>query len=488
MEFSKEVALLIDTLIAIAALIVLITNVKLHPFIALILAAGFVGLAARMPTPDIVQSFQKGFGDVLGFVGIVIGLGTMLGKLMAVSGGADRIAQTLVKRFGEKRIHWAMLAVAFLVGIPLFFEVGFVLLIPLVFTVAKRVNVPLLKLGIPLLAGLSVVHGLIPPHPAPLIAIDAFKADIGKTILYALIVGIPTAIIAGPLFGSFIAKSIDTRPTKELAEQLTRGYAGTTDVEEPAQDLTQPSSTQSSSAQPSSAQPEAFSSMSASDAAMPGFGITLFTVLLPVGLMLLKSFADINFAKANTLRQWLDFIGNPIIAILAALLFSLYSFGYARGFTNRQILTFLNESLAPTAGIILIIGAGGGFKQMLISSGVGDAIGHLAVQSSISPLLLGWFVAGLIRVATGSATVATVTGAGIVAPIVTQMPDVNRELLVLATGAGSLILSHVNDAGFWLVKEYFNMTVPQTLRSWTVMETLISVVAIAFILILNIFV
>jgi gluconate:H+ symporter, GntP family len=478
MEISKEAALLVDTLIAIVALIVLITNVKLHPFIALILAAGFIGLAARMPTPDIVQSFQKGFGDVLGFVGIVIGLGTMLGKLMAVSGGADRIAQTLVKRFGEQRIHWAMLAVAFLVGIPLFFEVGFVLLIPLVFTVAKRVNVPLLKLGIPLLAGLSVVHGLIPPHPAPLIAIDAFKADIGKTILYALIVGIPTAIIAGPIFGSFIAKSIDTRPTKELAEQLTRGYAGTTDVEEPA----------SGSAQSKPTHPEVFDSLSDGDKTMPGFGITLFTVLLPVGLMLLKSFADINFAKASVLRQWLDLIGNPIIAILAALLFSLYSFGYSRGFTNRQILTFLNESLAPTAGIILIIGAGGGFKQMLISSGVGDAIGHLAVQSNISPLLLGWFVAGLIRVATGSATVATVTGAGIIAPIVTQIPGVNRELLVLATGAGSLILSHVNDAGFWLVKEYFNMTVPQTLKSWTVMETLISVVAIVFILIVDIFV
>jgi gluconate:H+ symporter, GntP family len=477
MELSREAALLIDTLIAIVALIVLITNVKLHPFIALILAAGFIGLAARMPTPDIVQSFQKGFGDVLGFVGIVIGLGTMLGKLMAVSGGADRIAQTLVRRFGEQRIHWAMLAVAFLVGIPLFFEVGFVLLIPLVFTVAKRVNVPLLKLGIPLLAGLSVVHGLIPPHPAPLIAIDAFKADIGKTILYALIVGIPTAIIAGPIFGSFIAKAIDTRPTKELAEQLTRGYVGTTDVEEPAARSTPSKLTQ----------PEIFDSLS-DDKAMPGFGITLFTVLLPVGLMLLKSFADINFAKTSVLRQWMDFIGNPIIAILAALLFSLYSFGYARGFTNRQILTFLNESLAPTAGIILIIGAGGGFKQMLIASGVGDAIGHLAVQSNISPLLLGWFVAGLIRVATGSATVATVTGAGIIAPIVAQIPGVNRELLVLATGAGSLILSHVNDAGFWLVKEYFNMTVPQTLKSWTVMETLISVVAIVFILILDIFV
>jgi GntP family gluconate:H+ symporter len=485
MGVSHEAALLLDTLIAIIGLIFLITNLKVHPFVALMLAAGFIGLAARLALPDLVGSFQKGFGDVLGFVGIVIGLGTMLGKLMAVSGGADRIARTLVGAFGERRIHWAMMVVAFLVGIPLFFEVGFVLLIPLIFTVAKRVNVPLLKIGIPLMAGLSVVHGLVPPHPAPLLAIDAFGADIGKTIFYALIVGFPTAVIAGPLFGSFISKYVDTRPSQELVDQLSRGYMGIRDVEEPANPDESDTEAAAGSRVTQTAVKEPIPSLQADTADMPGFGVTLFTILLPVALMLLRSLADITLAKESLFRQWMDFIGNPIVALLAALLVAFYTFGFARGFNNQQILTFANESLAPIASIILIIGAGGGFKQMLIDTGVGDAIGNLAIRSNISPLLLGWLVAGLIRVATGSATVATITGAGIVAPIVAKVPGVNRELLVLATGAGSLILSHVNDAGFWLVKEYFNMTVPQTLKSWTVMETIISVVALIFILIIN---
>lgn len=478
---GNEAALLLDTLIAIVALIFLITKLKVHPFVALILAAGFIGLAARMPLPNLVGSFQKGFGDVLGFVGIVIGLGTMLGKLMATSGGADQIAKTLVGKFGERRIHWAMMIVAFIVGIPLFFEVGFVLMIPLVFTVAKRVNIPLLKIGIPLLAGLSVVHGLVPPHPAPLIAIDAFKADIGRTIFYALIVGFPTAVIAGPLFGSFISKYIDTRPSQELADQLTRGYVGTKEVEEPAN----PEPVPGANPKASQTAVQELALPQIENPHLPGFGVTLFTVLLPVALMLLRSFAEITLSKENFLRQLMDFIGNPIVALLISLLVAFYTFGFARGFSRQQILTFANESLAPVASIILIIGAGGGFKQMLIDTGVGNAIGNMAIRSNFSPLLLGWLVAGLIRVATGSATVATITGAGIVAPIVTQLPGVNRELLVLATGAGSLILSHVNDAGFWLVKEYFNMTVPQTLKSWTVMETLISVVAIALILIVD---
>lgn len=480
-----ETALLLDILLAIIGLIFLITSLKVHPFIALTLAAGFIGLAARLPLPKIVDSFQAGFGSVLGFVGIVIGLGTMLGKLMAVSGGADRIASTLVSGFGERRIHWAMMLVAFLVGIPLFFEVGFVLLIPLIFTVAKRVNVPLLKIGIPLVAGLSVVHGLVPPHPAPLLAIDAYQADIGRTIFYALIIGFPTAIIAGPLFGSYISKHIDTHPSQELADQLSRGYVGVADVEEPTNPDPEPGA--GANRKTSTAVQELAPAKTEQQDA-PSFAITLFTILLPVGLMLLKSLSDISLAKENALRQGMDFIGNPIVALLIALLVALYTFGFGRGYTKNQILTFLNESLAPTAGIILIIGAGGGFKQLLIDTGVGQALGNLAVRTSISPLLLGWLVAGLIRVATGSATVATITGAGIVAPLVTRVPGVNRELLVLATGAGSLILSHVNDAGFWLIKEYFNMSVPQTLKSWTAMETIISVVALVLILIADLIV
>jgi len=443
---SQEIFLLVDALVAILGLILLITRWRVHPFIALTLAAGFLGLTSGMPVDKVMKSFQDGFGGVLGFVGIVLGLGTMLGKMMAESGGADRIARTLIDAFGRERVHWAMMFAAFLVGIPLFFEIGFVLLIPLVFIVARRTGVSLIRIGIPLLAGLSVVHGLVPPHPGPLLAIGVFNADIGKTIFYGLIVGLPTAMIAGPVFGKFISKYVPGEASPELMEQLAR-------------------------------EPEARE--------LPGFGITLVTVLLPVALMLLKTFADVALDEKNIVRQWMDFIGHPITALLAALLLSLYTFGVARGFTSKQIMKFVDDSLAPTAAIVLIIGAGGGFKQMLVASGVGNAIGQMALHAQVSPILLAWLVAGLIRIATGSATVATITGAGIVAPLATMVPGVNRELLVLATGAGSLILSHVNDAGFWLVKQYFNMSVAETFKTWTVMETLISVVAIVFIMLLN---
>ena len=443
---SQEIFLLVDALVAIVGLILLITRWRVHPFIALTLAAGFLGLTSGMPVDKVMKSFQDGFGGVLGFVGIVLGLGTMLGKMMAESGGADRIARTLIDAFGRERVHWAMMFAAFLVGIPLFFEIGFVLLIPLVFIVARRTGVSLIRIGIPLLAGLSVVHGLVPPHPGPLLAIGVFNADIGKTIFYGLIVGLPTAMIAGPIFGKFISKYVPGEASPELMEQLAR-------------------------------EPEARE--------LPGFGITLITVLLPVALMLLKTFADVALDEKNIVRQWMDFIGHPITALLAALLLSLYTFGTARGFTAKQIMKFVDDSLAPTAAIVLIIGAGGGFKQMLVASGVGNAIGQMALHAQVSPILLAWLVAGLIRIATGSATVATITGAGIVAPLATMVPGVNRELLVLATGAGSLILSHVNDAGFWLVKQYFNMSVAETFKTWTVMETLISVVAIIFIMLLN---
>ncbi len=446
---SDEIALPLYALIAVVGLIVLITRFRVHPFIALTLAAIFLGLIAGLPAEKVVKSFQNGFGGVVGFVGIVLGLGTMLGKLMAESGGADQIAKALLERFGTRKVHWAMMFVAFIVGIPLFFEIGFVLLMPLVFIMAKRVDMPLVKIAIPLLAGLSVVHGLVPPHPGPLLAISIFGADIGKTILYGLIVGLPTAIIAGPLFGTFISQYVVTHPAPELAQQLAH-------------------------------EPEAKT--------LPSVGITLVTVLLPVFLMMLKSFADIWLAEGTTARRWLDFIGDPIIALLAALILAFFTFGYARGFNTNRVLKLVDESLAPIASIILIIGGGGGFKQMLVDTGVGDAIGQLALQTQLSPIILAWVAAGLIRVATGSATVATITGAGLVAPLTTLIPDANRELMVLATGAGSLMLSHVNDAGFWLVKQYLNMTVAETFKTWTAMETILSVVALVFILILSWFV
>jgi len=432
--------------VTIIGLVLLITRFKVHPFVALTIASGFLGLTSGMPVDKVMKSFQDGFGGVLGFVGILLALGTMLGKLMADSGGADQIARTLVRLFGKDRVHWAMMFSAFLVGIPLFFEIGFVLLIPLVFIVARRTGLSIVKIGIPLLAGLSAVHGLVPPHPGPLLAIGVFNADIGKTIFYGLIIALPTAMIAGPIYGKWISRYIPGTPSKELMDQIA-----------------QESTTEN----------------------LPGFGITLVTILLPVFLMLLKTLADIVLPDTHVIRVWMDLIGHPITALLAALLLAFYTFGAARGFSRQQIMKLLDQSLAPVAAIVMIVGAGGGFKQMLVASGVGDVIGHMAVRAEISPILLAWLVAAVIRIATGSATVATITGAGIVAPVVAMIPGVNRELLVLATGAGSLILSHVNDAGFWLVKQYFNMTVAETFKTWTAMETILSVVGLIFILLLS---
>lgn len=442
---SPGTLLLLYALIAVVALIVLIARFKLNPFVVLILVSLAMGLAAGMPPAAVVKALQDGVGGALGFIAIVVGLGTMLGKMMAESGGAERIAKTLIGLFGEQRVHWAIMFVAFIVGIPVFFQVGFVLLIPLVFTLARSTGTSVIKIGLPLVAGLSVAHGMVPPHPAAMLAVGAYKADVGRTILYAILVGLPTAALAGPVYAAWIAKRIQLPAENPMAAQLTF----------------------------------------AERRELPGFGITLFTVLVPVLLMLCSSAADVGLDKASELRAVLNFIGNPILSLLLALLFSFWSLGYAQRFNREQILKFTNDCLAPTATILLVIGAGGGFNKVLLESGVGKAIADVALGSHASPLVLAWIVAALIRVATGSATVAMTTSAGIVAPIAAAVPGTSPELLVLATGAGSLALSHVNDSGFWLIKEFFNMSVQQTLKTWTVTETIIGVAGLGFTLLLS---
>jgi len=450
---SADDLLLLYALGAVVALIVLIARLKVHPFVALVGVSIAMGAAAGMPLGGAVKAFQDGVGTALGFIAIVVGLGTMLGKMMAESGAATRIANTLIDAFGERRVHWAIMIVAFIVGIPVFFQVGFVLLIPLVFTIARSTGLSLVKIGIPLVAGLSVVHGMLPPHPAAMLAVGAYGADVGRTILYGLLVGLPTAALAGPIFATWIAPRVVLPAENPLADQL-RGDT----VER-----------------------------------MPGFGISLFTVMIPVLLMLLASAADALAPAtpagasdaAGPLRAALHFVGHPIVALLLALLFSFWSLGRARRFTREQILKFCNDCLGPTATILLVIGAGGGFNAVLVQSGVGRVIADVATGSHVSPLLLAWIVAALIRVATGSATVAMTTAAGIVAPLAATIPGTSAELLVLATGAGSLVLSHVNDAGFWLIKEFFNMTVQQTLKTWTVAETIIGVAGLGFTLLLG---
>lgn len=441
---SHNATLLLWTFVTIVFLIVLISKYKWNPFVTLLISALLLGLLAGMKPMDVVNSMTSGLGGTLSTIAIVIGLGTMLGKMMAESGGAERIATTLVDRFGEKRVHWSMMIVGFIVGIPVFFEVGLILLIPIVFTVARKTKMSLLHIGIPILAGLSTVHGLVPPHPAPMIAIDAFGADLGKTLLYSILIGLPVAIISGPLFGKFIGKRILLDPPAELADQFAiKG-----------------------------------------DRKLPSFGITIFTILLPVILMMSGSMASIIDPEAvSSITLFCHFIGDEIIALLIAVIFSFFSLGFSRGFTKHEISKFTNECLAPIASIVLIIGAGGSFKQVLINSGVGGAIAEIATGANVNIIIFAWFVAALIRVATGSATVAMTTAAGIVAPVLALTPDANVELVVLATGAGSIVLSHVNDAGFWMVKEFFNMSVSQTLKSWTAMETILSVAGLTLILI-----
>ncbi len=431
--------LLVYAAVAIVVLVVLIARYKLNPFVTLVVVSLALGVSVGMPMNGIVKAFETGVGNTLGHIALVVALGTMLGKMMAESGGAERIAHTVIAAFGERRVHWAMAVIAFIVGIPVFFEVGFVLLVPIAFTVAKRTGTNMVFVGIPMVAGLSVVHGLVPPHPAALVAVTAYNADIGRTIAYALIVGLPTAAVAGPLFGKLVSRYVVPDPDNPLMEEMAE--------QGKPRDL-------------------------------PSFGVTLFTILLPVALMLVGSWADLFTTPKSLGNDLLRLAGNSVVALLIALLVSFWTLGRARGFDRATILKFTNDCLGPIAAVTLVVGAGGGFGRILMDSGISNAVVGLATGAHLSPLLLGWLVAALIRVATGSATVAMTTACGIVAPIVAQSGSISPELMVLATGAGSLILSHVNDGGFWLVQEYFGLTVPQTFRTWTVCETIISVMAL----------
>ena len=442
--------LLIYAALSILALIVLIARFRLNPFISVTLVSVGLALFAGMPAPEILPAYEQGVGKTLGHIALIVALGTMLCKMMAESGGAERIARTLIARFGTKNVHWAMMLIAFCVGLPIFFEVGFVLLIPIVLNVARRTGVPLLLVGLPMVAGLSVVHGLVPPHPAAMLAVNAYGADVGRTVFYSLLIGLPTAAVAGPVFAKFVAPRVKLPTHNPMEAALLDEGHGRIPEEQ-----------------------------------LPGFGITLATLLLPVVLMLLGGWADQIATPGSALNHGLRFIGHSVVALLLATLMSFITLGLMRGFSREQILKFTQECLAPTAAITLLVGAGGGLNGILVHTGVAAEIIGLSQRFELSPLLMGWTMAALMRIATGSATVAMTTASGIVAPIAAAMGYAHPELLVLATGAGSVVLSHVNDGGFWLVKEYFNMTVAQTFKTWTVLETLISVIALSLVMALS---
>jgi GntP family gluconate:H+ symporter len=457
--------LIVAAVLGIAVVVLLIAWAKWHPFLALILGTGVLGLVAGADPAKIVTSFTTGLGSTVGSVGVLIALGSMIGALLTESGGADGIVHRIVTGVSGSALPWAMAGVAALVGLPLFFEIGVVLLVPIVLLVARRTDVGLLRIGIPALAGLSVLHGLVPPHPGPLVAIDSLHADLGLTLMFGLICAIPTVIVAGPVFGNFIAARVPLATPDRAATQIGSGPAETADVVDRDTDGV-----------PDSAEGRRRD---------PGFWPAVLTVLLPIVLMLARAVAELTLADGNSLRSVLEVLGTPVVALLFGVLLAMWSLGRRAGFDRRETSSVIGGSLPPIAGILLIVAAGGGFKQVLVDTGVGNVIADAAKDASINALLLGFLVAVGIRVATGSATVATITAAGIVAPLATTLDKPEVSLLVLAIGSGSLFFSHVNDAGFWLVKEYFGMTVGQTIKTWSVMETIISVVGFACVMLLS---
>lgn len=443
---DSNIYLLIITLLSIVIVILGVALWKWHAFISLTVAGLFLAIMAGLSPEKIVTAYESGVGDVLGHLVGILALGTILGKLMSDSGAGMQISDYLIKVLGPKKLPWAMMLSGFIIGIPVFFEVGIVILLPLVISIHKTTKTNILLIAIPLLAGLSIVHGIVPPLPGAMTAIGIYDADLGKVLLYALIIALPTAIIAGPIFGKFISK----RLTPENSPNILKVNNETT--------------------------------------SLPSVPVSFFIIVLPVLLMLLSIITPYLGSLPSLLRNTLLFVGSPVIALLISCFVAFYLLGFKQGMNRNTIKRLVEDCILPIGSIILIIGAGGGFKEILIETGVGETIAQMTENLSLSPLLLAFLVAGLIRVATGSATVALTTAAGIVSPIIQNLSGVNLELLVIATGAGSLMLSHVNDAGFWMVKEYLGLTVKETFKTWTVMETMLSVVAFLIAFALNSFI
>jgi gluconate:H+ symporter, GntP family len=443
--FKMDMYLLLMTLIAIVIVILGVSWWKWHAFISLVVASLFLAIVSGLSVDKIVTSYETGVGGVLGHLIGILALGTILGKMMADSGAGMQVADFFVRSFGLKKLPWAMLLSGFIIGLPVFFEVGILIVLPLVISIHKTAKQNILLIALPVIAGLSIVHGLVPPHPGALAAISIYNANLGKVLLYSLIVAIPAAIIAGPLFAKWVHKRVIPEGEPELIRINVRSKS------------------------------------------LPGIGISFFVILLPVLLMILAAVAP-YLSLPHALIKFFAFIGSPLIALLIACFAAYYFLGFRNGMDKEAIKKLTEECLLPVGSIALIIGAGGGFKQILIASGVGTVIAHMSEHLSLSPLVLAFLIAGLIRIATGSATVALTTAAGIVSPIVAHMSGVNLELLVIATGAGSLMFSHVNDAGFWMVKEYLGLSVKETFKTWTVLETLLSLIAFGGALVLSAFV
>lgn len=442
-------SLILLLVVTVGILLFLVMKVKLHAFISLLIVSLFMGVATKMPLGDIVNSMVSGMGGTLGFLATVIGLGAMFGAMLEISGGAEKLARTFLKAFGEEKASWAMLLAGFLVSIPVFFDVGFIILVPLVYALAKSSKKSVLVFGIPLLAGLAVTHAFVPPTPGPIMVAELVGADIGKVILYGIICGIPAAIIAGPLWGHYIGGKI-------MAEVPEYMEVNNNVIE-------------------------------AKEHELPGFGSIMFLIIFPIVLILLNTATTAMLPEGNTMRSIFSFIGHPIVALIIACLLSFVILGRFKGLSMEDIQSVSNAALNSTGLIILVTGAGGVFKQVLVDSGIGDAVGKAFSTLSLSPIILAFIIAVVVRVSAGSATVSMATAAAIVAPII-QGTSVEPALVVIAIAAGSTAFSHINDSGFWLVNRYFGLSTKDTLRSWTVMETLIGLTGLVVALILSLFV
>ncbi|WP_404992985.1 GntP family permease [Cupriavidus pauculus] len=451
-----DIQLLLTALVSVLVLVALIVSrIKMHPLLALLIVSIGVGFATGMAPESIVKHLVDGAGKTLGAVGVVIALGAMLGKILADAGTTEQIADAILKRTSDRMIPWAMTLVAFVVGIPMFFEVGLVVMLPLIFSVARKLEgnsrfkgSAYVYVGVPVISALAAMHGMVPPHPGPLTAIASLKASVGPTMLYGFIAAIPAMILGGPLYGAFISPRMNTRPDQALLDQFTL--------------------------------PE-----KAAAARQPGVGTGVLAALLPAILMLVHAIAETVLPKGSAVLHVASFLGNPLIAMLLGVMFAIVALVLSRGGDAEKLRGALGSSLKPIASIIMIIAGGGAFQQMLTSAKVGDAIVHLTQQLAFPPLILGWLIAMLLSVSTGSATVGIVGAAGLLAPLAGSDPSLNLPLLALSIGCGSLFFNYANHAGFWMVKESFGMTMSEATKTISVVQSIVAAVGLIMVLILN---
>lgn len=454
---SFDTQLLLIALASVLVLVALIVSrIRLHPLLALLVVSIGVGFATGMAPGEIVKNLTNGAGKTLGAVGVVIALGAMLGKILADSGTTERLASAILQRTSERMIPWAMTLVAFVIGIPMFFEVGLVVMLPLIFSVARKLESnerfkgsAYVYVGVPVIAALAAMHGMVPPHPGPLTAIATLHTTVGPTMLYGFLAVIPAMVLGGPLYGAFITPRMSTRPDVALLEQFTSGKK------------------------------------EGGEGSAPSIGMGVLCALLPALLMLVHALAEVLLPKDSGLLHAAAFLGNPLVAMLLGVVFASITLGYLRGADAEKLRDALGQSLKPIAGIMLIIAGGGAFQQILTSAKVGDAIVHMTQQFALPPLVLGWMIAMLLSVSTGSATVGIVGAAGLLAPLAASDPSLNVPLLALAIGCGSLFFNYANHAGFWMVKESFGMSMGEATKTITVVQSIVSFVGLLMVLLFN---